>query len=202
LISWIVASHNPAILEQNLLSTLDLHDDDEIRIVWNATSIAAAYNEGQAGATRPVRCYVHHDVKILDYPRLRNGLLTWVQPWSGLVGVTGSWCRAVPWWYGSHCGSVLDGRGGRLGTGKGGQCAYLDGLLLATMQTVTWDESYPGWHGYDHDMCEQMLAKGLMNWCLDNGHELVSHETAGSWDTGEIPGFDGAMARFREKWGA
>lgn len=201
MISWIVASHDPAILEQNLLATLEPHDDDEIHIVRNAGSIAEAYNEGQSRATRPVKVYVHHDVRILDRDRLREQLLTWCQPWTGLVGVTGSWCRALPWWYGSHCGSVLDGRGGRLGPGKGGQCAYLDGLLLATAQTVVWDESsYPGWHGYDHDMCEQMLAKGLMNWCLDNGHELVLHNTTGATDPDQLDGWHESLARFREKW--
>lgn len=202
MISWIVASHDPTVLRTVLGPSLLLVDEDELIVVPDARSIAEAYNGAQSLALNPIRAYVHHDVRVLDYPRLREQLLTWCQPAFGLVGVNGSWCRAVPWWYGSHCGSVLDGRGGRLGTGKGGQCAYLDGLLLATCHDVVWDEAYRGWHLYDHDMSEQMLRRGFMNWCLDNGHELVSHETAGSWDTGEIPGFDEAMARFREKWGA
>lgn len=202
MISWIVASHDPSILEKNLLSTLDIVDDDEVQIVWNADSIAAAYNEGQSRSTRPVRAYIHHDVRVLDYPRLREQLLTWCQPFAGLVGVIGCWSKALPWWSGAHCGSVLDGQRGRLGPGKGGQCAYLDGLLLATCQDVAWDETYPGWHLYDHDMCEQMLHKGLVNWCLSDGHELVSHETTGGQVPDEIPGWNDGLARFREKWGA
>lgn len=194
LISWIVASHDPAILDANLRPTL-IHPDDEL-IVIDAPSIARAYNAGQARATRPIRCYVHHDVAVLDLARLREGLAQWCQPWTGIVGVAGCRCRAIPWWTGAAAGAVADARIGEVGTGRGGEVAYLDGVLLATMHDVTWDESYPGWHGYDHDICEQMLRRGLANWCLDG--PLIRHNTASGW---KPPEFDLAMDRFREKWG-
>jgi hypothetical protein len=197
-ISYIVASHHYPTLRDNLGSTIQGVDADEVVVVECADSIAKAYNEGQARATQPIRCYVHHDVQILDAPRLRSQLLRWCQPWVGVVGVVGSWNRAVPYWDGALCGSVEDTRVGVIGPGKGGQCAYLDGLLLATVQTMAWDESYPGWHGYDHDMCEQLLAQGLVNWCLPDGHELVRHNTTGGW---EPDGLDEALDQFRKKWG-
>jgi glycosyl transferase family 2 len=199
-ISWIVASHDPAILDSVLRPSLHLAPGDELVVVPDARSIAEAYNGGQRLAQNPIRAYVHHDVQVLDHTRLREQLLTWCRPHIGMVGVVGSWCRAVPWWNGAHCGAVVDSRHGVLGTGRGGQCAYLDGLLLATCQDVVWDESYPGWHGYDHDMCEQMLHKGLMNWCLDNGDVLVRHNTTGATDPAQLAGFHQAMARFGEKW--
>jgi len=194
-ISWIVASHDPAILSANLRPTID-HPDDELIVVEDAPSIAVAYNQGQARATHPIRCYVHHDVEVLDLAALRDGLAQWCQPWTGMVGVTGSRCRAVPWWIGAAAGAVVDARMGEVGTGRGGEVAYLDGVLLATMHEVTWDEGYPGWHGYDHDISEQMLRRGLANWCLDG--PLVRHNTEGDWTP---DGFDDAMTRFRQKWG-
>jgi hypothetical protein len=195
MISWIVASHDPAILSANLRPTLT-HPDDEL-IVIDAPSIGKAYNTGQARATQPIRCYVHHDVQVLDLPALRAELARWCQPWVGMVGVNGSRCRAIPWWTGAAAGSVVDERMGQIGAGKGGEVAYLDGLLLATIQHIEWDETY-GWHGYDHDICEQQLRRGLANWCLADGHLLLKHNTAGDWTPA---GFDEAMARFREKWG-
>lgn len=198
MISWIVASHDWPTLRDNLGATVRGVGDDEVVVVEHATSIAAAYNEGQARASQPIRAYVHHDVRIVDAPRLRAELIRWCQPWIGLVGVVGSWRRAVPYWEGFLCGSVVDTRAGKIGPGKGGECAYLDGLLLASARDWEWDESYPGWHGYDHDICEQSLRLGLPNWCLTDGHLMVEHHTTSSFDP---PGFDDAMTRFREKWG-
>jgi Glycosyltransferase like family len=204
MISWIVATHDREILQANLLGTLEpeIDGDDEIIIVQDAPSIAVAYNRGATIATRPVRCYVHHDVRVLDAGRLRAGLLEACTARVGMVGVIGSTDAVLPWWDGHGCGSVIDARAGLLKFGPGGQrCAYLDGLLLATAQQVTWDESYPGWHGYDHDVCQQMLARGLTNWCLEDGGGLVAHNTGGPTDLRRVDGWAVASARFDEKWG-
>ncbi len=195
MISWIVASQRPDILDEHLRPTIP--PGDQLVVVEDAPSIAAAYNEGQRLAYNPVRVYVHQDVRLTDPERLRHELVQWVGL-AGIVGVVGCWNRAVPYWTGALAGSVLDSRGGVTGPGKGGQVAYLDGLLLATVRDWTWDESYPGWHGYDHDICEQSLRLGLPNWCLTDGHLMVEHHTTSSFDP---PGFPDAMTRFREKWG-
>lgn len=200
MISWIVATHDRGVLEANLLPTVELIGSDEIVVVEDAPSIAVAYNRGQARATQPVRCYVHHDVQILDLPKLRAGLLEHC-PGSGVVGVIGSRNPVVPWWDGDTLGSVVDARLGRLDFGDGGPCAYLDGLLLATSHSLEWDESYPGWHLYDHDICQQMLAVGLPNLCLPGGHLLVRHETAGPRSMSELDGWVEAAAVFHAKWG-
>jgi hypothetical protein len=199
MISWIVATHDRTILEANLLPGLPA--DDELLLVEDAPSIAAAYNEGQSRATHQLRCYVHHDVAILDAARLRERLAAACAPEVGMVGVIGSREPVWPWWNGSTLGSVFDTRLGLLDFGAGGPCAYLDGLLLATAQTVEWDERYPGWHGYDHDMCAQMLARGLSNFCLSAGHLMVRHSTDGPTDPDAITGWAEAAARYREKWG-
>lgn len=200
MISWIVATHDRGVLEANLLPALELIGSDEIVVVEDAPSIAVAYNRGQARATQPVRCYVHHDVQILDLPKLRARLLEHC-PSSGIVGVIGSRNLVVPWWDGDTLGSVIDARLGRLDFGVGGACAYLDGLLLASSHSLEWDETYPGWHLYDHDICRQMLDAGRTNWCLDGGGDLVRHNTTGSSQLRELVGWDAGVQRFTEKYG-
>jgi hypothetical protein len=173
---------------------------DQLVVIEGAPSIAAAYNRGQAQAEHRVRCYVHHDVQILDLPRLRAALLEATTPKVGLVGVTGSRTGAFPWWKGEPCGGVVDARHGPVVFDQGGRCAILDGLLLATAQHVDWDETIPGWHCYDHDACMQMLSRGLTNWCIPNGAELVLHNTTGPASVERTEPWETAAARFREKW--
>ena len=201
MISWIVASHQPDVLGANLKATLQLAHGEELVVVTDAPSIAKAYNEGQARSRGPIRVYVHHDIQIRDNAALRAGLIERCQPWVGIVGIIGSWNRAVPYWTGASCGSVEDARIGVIGPGKGGECVYLDGLLLATAREVEWDESYPGWHWYDHDICEQALDKGLPNWCLPLGHQLVLHNTTSGHVPDELPDWQAGREHFREKWG-
>lgn len=198
MISWIVASNNETVLYANLVASLDW-TLDEIVVVWDASSIAAAYNEGQARATYPLHCFVHHDVQVLDLPLLRKELLRTVTPEVGIVGVVGSRTPALPWWDGDLLGKVCDSRIGVMDHGPGGECAVLDGLLLATVHKVEWDESIPGWHGYDYDACMQMTARGLPNWCLDG--LMVRHNTGNAGNADLLPGWGESVERLRQKWG-
>jgi hypothetical protein len=199
-ISWIVASHDSAILTANLGASLEFGPDDELIVVENAPSITIAYAEGQDRATQPVRAYVHHDVQILNNERL-SALLIENCAWAGVVGIVGSRTPVLPWWSGACCGSVVDERVGPLNLGPGGQCAMLDGLLLATARHIDWDTSMAGWHGYDHDACLQMLTAGHLNFCLNSGHELVRHNTAGAFSMPDLTGWEAAAERLRSKWG-
>jgi hypothetical protein len=199
-ISWIVASHHWPTLRDNLGATIRGIDADEVVVVENPTGIAAAYNEGQARATQPVRCYVHHDVVILQPKRIRDELIAATAD-AGLVGVIGSRDMSLPWWDGDTLGSVVDARLGLLDFGPGGPCDTLDGLLLATVHDISWDESIPGFHGYDYDACRQLLERGFRNFCLTAGHELVRHNTAGPTNPDHLTGWAEALSRLREKWG-
>ena len=199
MISWIVATNNRAILQRSLLPTVPT--EDELVVVEDAPSIAVAYNEGTARASHRIKVYVHHDVALLDPQRLRHELAEHCTGLNGIVGVIGSRTPVVPWWSGEQVGTVIDARHGQLGPGGSGVCDYLDGLLLATAQDLTWDETYTGWHLYDHDICQQMLAAGMPNVCLPAGHELVRHDTAGPRRMSDLNGWDDAVAVFRGKWG-
>lgn len=198
MISYICASHNPAILFDNLLPSLDLHDgDDELIVIEDPKSIAEAYNEGTRLATRPIRCFVQHDIQVLNSAGLREELIRHCTSDVGIVGAIGSRDIALPWWVGEGVGSVEDGRLGLINFGLGGEpCSYLDGILLATVQPFEWDEGYTGFHLYDHDVCQSMLTRGLTNFCLASAHTLIKHNTRGMFNNWDQP-----MARFEAKWG-
>ena len=210
MISWIVASHDEAVLSANLLASLatdvHAHPTDELIVVRDAPSIADAYRDGQAQARNPVLCFVHHDVQVRVPSLLRDLLAGVCGPQVGMVGVIGSRVPAVPWWDAPElCGSVIDGRLGVLDYGPPGPAAaypvaYLDGLLLAAAQPVEW-ESWGTWHLYDHDACQQMLDRGLTNWCLPGGKDLLVHNTHSPASTQALPGWEQAVAGFETRWG-
>ena len=199
MISWIVASHDLSIFDANLRPTLPA--EDELILVEGAPSIAVAYNEGQARSTQPIRCYIHHDVQILDQAALRQALAE-ACAYAGVdvVGVIGSRTRVIPWWIGEPLGSVKDSRLGLINFGPGGPCSYLDVLLLASARELEWDESYPGWHGYDHDICEQTMRRSRVNFCLSGGHNLVSHNATSSTDMNQVNGWFAAEEHYFRKW--
>jgi hypothetical protein len=202
MISWIVASHDRAVLEANLLAKLRLEGDDELIVVDNPVSIAAAYNQGSKQAGNDVRCFVHHDVQILDMDLLRHELIQNCRKDRGMVGVVGSRTPVIPWWKGDGCGNIADGLHGWFGWDNGGtRCAYLDGVLLATVQQFVWDEEYGGFHLYDYDACQEMLSSKLPNYCLTNGGNLIFHNGSSPASQDTFDEFDRAVRRFAIKWG-
>jgi hypothetical protein len=72
---------------------------------------------------------------------------------------------------------------------------------LATAHDVTWDESIPGFHGYDYDMCRQQRELGRPNWCLDDGKSLLRHNTGSARDPDLLTGWAEALSRLQAKWG-
>lgn len=201
MISWIVASHRPDILQQHLGPSLALQGDDELVLVEDQQSITCAYAEGQERATQPVKAYIHHDVRITNYPVLRQQLIeNTTKDNVGIVGVIGSRTPILPWWVGSLLGSVIDVRLGTLNYGLGGWCSVLDGLLLATTNHVEWVTDAPGWHGYDHDACLQSLAQGRLNFCLTNGHTMVAHYATSPTSIDAAVGWHEAVLWYQERW--
>ena len=204
MISWIVATHDEDMFERNLLRTLmpGFVEGDQIIVEKFATSITKAYASAQSQATNRIKCYIHHDVQILNLEDLRHAIIYAAEsPRVGMIGVIGSRSMIVPWWNGDPLGACMDSRLGRLAFSGAGECEMVDGLLLATTQDVDWDTSWPGWHGYDYDSCKQMTERGLINWCIPHGDSLVYHNSDSPLNLQEIEGWQAAAALMTQKWG-
>jgi hypothetical protein len=200
-ISYIACTHNTHILEKCLVQSLILQDDDELIVIEGAKSIAEGYNNGIDKAKNKIKCFIHHDLIVTNPILLRMNLLAYCIEDIGIVGIVGSQTEAAPWWEGQCVGSVVDSRNGILHFSDGKQfCLHLDGLMLATCQDVRFDESIPGFHFYDQDICRQMAEKGLHNFCIKDGYRMITHFTQTPMDMSKISGYKEAMAVYAKKW--
>jgi hypothetical protein len=200
-ISYIACTHNPNILEKCLVQSLILQDDDELIVIEGANSIAKGYNSGIDRAKNKIKCFIHHDLIVTNPILLRMNLLAYCIEDIGMVGIVGSQTDATPWWEGQCVGSVVDSRNGILYFSDGKQfCLHLDGLMLATWHNVRFDESIPGFHLYDQDICNQMAVKGLSNFCIKDGYRMITHFTQTPMDMSKINGYAEAMAIYNAKW--
>jgi hypothetical protein len=200
-ISYIACTHNTNILEKCLVQSLILQDDDELIVIEGAKSIAAGYNCGIDKAKNKIKCFIHHDLIVTNPILLRMNLLAYCIEDVGMVGIVGSQTDATPWWEGKCVGSVVDSRNGILYFSDGKQfCLHLDGLMLATWHDVRFDESIPGFHLYDQDICKQMAVKGLSNFCIKDGYRMITHFTQTPMDMSKINGYAEAMGIYTAKW--
>ena len=200
-ISYITCTHNRKILEECLLISLILKDDDELIVVEDSKSIAEGYNTGIDRAKNKIKCFIHHDIIVTNPILLRMNLIAYCTEDIGMVGVIGSKTDIVPWWDGEGIGSALDTRKGIIYFSEGKDfCEHLDGIVLATYQDVEFDESIPGFHLYDQDICKQMTAKGLRNFCVKDGYRIVTHFTSAPSNLIQINGYVDAENVYRKKW--
>ena len=200
-VSYIACTHNTNILDKCLMQSLILQDDDELIVIEGAKSIAEGYNNGIDKAKNKIKCFIHHDLIVTNPILLRMNLLAYCIEDIGIVGIVGSQTEAAPWWEGQCVGSVVDSRNGILHFTDGKQfCLHLDGLMLATCQDVRFDESIPGFHFYDQDICRQMAEKGLHNFCIKDGYRMITHFTQTPMDMSKIGGYKEAMAVYEKKW--
>jgi len=200
-ISYITCTNNDSILKNCLGRSLKLDNDDELIIVDNPKSIAEGYNYGIEYAKHRILCFLHHDLIVTNPILLRMNLMAYCTEDIGMVGVIGSITDAAPWWEGKGVGSAVDTRKGIIYFDEGKQfCEHLDGILLATFQDVRFDESIPGFHLYDQDICKQMTQQGKRNFCIGDGYRIVTHFTSTPSDTKQINGYDEALAVYRKKW--
>jgi hypothetical protein len=183
------------------MQSLILQDDDELIVIEGAKSIAEGYNNGIDKAKNKIKCFIHHDLIVTNPILLRMNLLAYCIDDIGIVGVIGSQTDAAPWWEGQCVGSVVDSRNGILYFSDGKQfCLHLDGLMLATCQDVRFDESIPGFHFYDQDICKQMAEKRLHNFCIKDGYRMITHFTQTPMDMSKLSGYAEAMAVYAKKW--
>ena len=200
-ISYIACTHNTNILKKCLVQSLILQDEDELIVIEGANSIAKGYNSGIDMAKNKIKCFIHHDLIVTNPILLRMNLIAYCIEDIGIVGIVGSQTDATPWWEGQCVGSVVDSRNGILYFSDGKQfCLHLDGLMLATWHDVRFDESIPGFHLYDQDICKQMAVNGLSNFCIKDGYRMITHFTQTPMDMSKINGYAEAMEIYTAKW--
>jgi glycosyltransferase involved in cell wall biosynthesis len=200
-ISYITCTHNHEILNNCLLRSIKLDWEDELIVVENPQSIAEGYNTGIDQAKHKIKCFIHHDLIVTNPILLRMNLMAYCTQDIGIVGVIGCKNGSVPWWEGDTLGSALDTRKGIIWFNEGKDyCESLDGILLATFQDVRFDESIPGFHLYDQDICKQMTSQGLRNFCAGDGYRMVTHFTSAPSDVNQINGYNEALDVYRKKW--
>jgi len=181
--------------------SLTLKDDDELIVVEDSKSIAEGYNTGIDRAKNKIKCFIHHDIIVTNPILLRMNLIAYCTEDIGMVGVIGSKTDIVPWWNGKGIGSAVDTRKGIIYFSEGKDfCEHLDGIVLATYQDVEFDESIPGFHLYDQDICKQMTVKGLRNFCVREGYRIVTHFTSAPSNLIQINGYVDAENVYRKKW--
>src|SRR5262245_32428384 len=99
MISWIIASHDVNTFNRNTGQVIydSIAYGDQVLVIRDAPSITSAYVSGQEQATYQIRCYLHHDLQIMNLARLRAEILEGVGH-GGIVGLIGSRSMVMPWW--------------------------------------------------------------------------------------------------------
>lgn len=146
---------------------------------------------------------IHDDVRIRD-PKLPTKLTSLLaDPTVGVVGVIGARrpMSAEWWWYERH-GCVEDTQM-VIDFGRGTvDVDVVDGLLLAlspaALEIVRFEpDRYPGFHGYDLEVCSQARAAGLRVVVLDTD---VYHDTYPHGKIRDRASYLRADRAWRSKW--
>jgi hypothetical protein len=149
-------------------------------------SIHAAYNSmiDEAIEVRALGLVlVHDDVRIRDAAFCQKIEPLLVDPTIGVVGVIGADnVQSIEWWWYDNHGFVEE-RTRIIDFGRGRfDVDVVDGVVLglseAALGRLRFDvESYPGFHGYDVEICSQARERGLRVVVADI--EETFHDTSG-----------------------
>lgn len=192
MINFLVASHSPAVLENNLLrSPIVKTSDNYLTILQGFTNIPKAYNHEKLAG---VVVYVHHDVflPITFEADLKRALVTVPDDW-GVLGVAGVRLvsgkkeiygyisdRGKPWGSPNELPAEVD---------------TLDEMLLITRGDVIFDEQFEQ-DFYGADICMQARLQGLKCYAINAYCEHNSSRPPG----GRTEKFYEAEKRFRAKY--
>lgn len=189
------------------------------------TSIAVAYNtildafHRQYGDQLDAVFLIHTDLSISD-PDGEAKILAAMGPDVALVGVEGGdGTRGTEWWECNPIGHQLLDRfyidfaaqipGAETGPAdrtrpraRSGDVDILEGSLLAftpwAIRNLRFDETYPGFHGYD-EICFQAGAAGMRCVVVDVD---THHHTDGAYKgQASVDDWAAANRRSRERWG-
>ena len=173
-------------------------------------SIAVAYNsildQAQDAPDLEGVVLLHDDVALDDdtlLPRLRQLFADGAVGIAGAMGGRGK-RRGMSWWTCERAVGVVHDSVGVL-RGKvplPADAETLDGLLLAlspwAARNIRFDTSYPGFHGYDADVCSQVTAAGLRAVVIEM--QLVHHTGGPFGSPSSYEDWMRATLRWRSKW--
>ena len=202
MISIIICSRHPDIsasLRENMEETIGV--EFEIVTIDNSHgkySNSSAYNRGVERSLYPYVCFVHDDVLFRKKNWGTNLISHLADKKVGIVGVAGGKMMTnVPasWAVGGRCIHIIqhlknkktahvevkdpsDFTGNRL------PVVLLDGVFLAMRKdlfdVVRFDETIPGFHGYDFDISAQAVIAGFNNYVVYD--ILLEHFSEGNRD--------------------
>lgn len=176
-----------------------------IEATADAGSIHSAYGEvlDHVAGLAEVEALVllHEDVELLDAGFAATIRRRLADERVALVGAIGAReVRSLAWWEGRGVGRVWESRG-LIDFGGAPSCVEtLDGLLLVlspwAVRTLRCrPELYPGFHGYDAELCFAARAQGREVWVEDLP---LMHHTKGGF--GDPAAYAQADAAFRGRW--
>lgn len=175
----------PDALLQNIADTVGVqYEIIHIANTSNQHSIFSAYNEGIKRSKFPYLCFIHEDVLFRSNNWGEKLAIHLQQPDSGIFGLAGrdlvtripaSWTVKLP-----GVNIIQSSNNDRKRTKKRfkpkgfdqprREVILLDGVMLCMkrelMNSIKFDESFSGFHGYDFDICIQSAVKGLKNYVM------------------------------------
>lgn len=194
MIEYVTASHDPEVLNNNLLKSEVVYKHHPLTVQTGFNNISKAYNAAKACLNTVV--WVHHDVFLPpDFEMQLNRALTKVPDDWGVLGVAG--VKLV----GNKKdikGYILD-RGKKWGSpiGLPAEVDTLDEMLLITRGKVTFDENLD-LDFYGADICMQAIAAGKKNYAIN----AFCHHNSTRVVGGRTESFYRCQAYFRKKWRA
>lgn len=169
---------------------------------YGETSICAAYNSIIADtAAGSVLILLHDDLELID-PAGEEKILAAMDPTVALVGVCGGkGDRALSWWNSETVGHQLTDSGMLDFGPRTGDVAFIEGSLMAftpwAVQNLRFDETYPGFLGYD-DICLTARQAGMRVVVADV--DTHHHSTVGFKSAQVAEAWNVAEAIFQRKW--
>ena len=216
MISIVICSRKPEIapsLKENIKNTIGVgYEIITIDNSGNDYSIFSAYNKGVDQSRFPYVCLLHEDVLF----RTKNWGINLVRHLAGentgIVGVAGGKIMTkVPasWAVGGRCIHIIQRLKNKKATlaevkdppnfaGNRLPVVLLDGVFLAMRKdlfdVVRFDETIPGFHGYDFDISAQAAIAGFSNYVVYD--ILLEHFSEGNRDAS----YYNNLTNIHKKW--